>query len=114
LRIGPEDIIQIQVCEWLKNNTDLPFYHYANERKASQQYCSILKRKGVKAGVADLHLPRPNDKFKDLWIELKAPLGKISESQAVFLRQRIEEGSCAHIAYSAEEAILMIKEFYDI
>lgn len=112
--IGREDLIQVAVVEWLKQCTDLPFYHYAGERQCSAQTGAFLKRKGVKPGVPDLHLPRPNATHKDLWIELKTPTGRVSPAQAEFLRQRIEEGSCAHIAYSADEAILMIKAFYSI
>ncbi len=111
---GQEDLIQIQVVEFLKQCTDLPFYHYAGERKCTPQAGALLKRKGVKAGVADLHLPRPNKTYRDLWIELKTPSGKVSAAQADFLRQRVEEGSCCHIAYSSAEAILMIKAFYSI
>lgn len=111
---GQEDLIQIQVVEFLKQCTDLPFYHYAGERKCTPQAGAFLKRKGVKPGVPDLHLPKPNATHKDLWIELKTPSGRVSPSQAEFLRQRIEEGSCCHVAYSAPEAILMIKEFYGI
>ena len=112
--LGPEDIIQIQVVEWLKQKTDLPFYAYASERRCSPQAGALLKRKGVKPGVPDLHLPRPNATYKDLWIELKAPSGSVSDAQAEFLRERIEEGSCCHIAYSSSEAILIIRDFYSI
>ena len=112
MKIGKEDIIQIQICEWLKQTTDLPYYHYAGERKCTPQYGSMLKRKGTKPGVSDLHFPRPNDTFKDLWIELKAPGGKVTEAQTQFLHDRMTEGSCCHICYSSNEAIGVIKSFY--
>ncbi len=113
-KVGEEEIIHLQVVEWLKQKTDLPFFHYANERKCTAMQGMRLKRLGVKPGVADLHLPRSNEAYKDLWIELKSPTGKISKSQADFLRERMGEGSCAYVAYSSEEAIDIIKEFYKL
>lgn len=113
-KIGLEEIEHLKTVEWLKQMTDLPFYHYANERKCTPMEGVRLMRLGVKPGVADLHLPRSNETYKDLWIELKSKDGRVSEAQANFLRERIEEGSCAEIAYSSEEAIEIIKSFYGL
>lgn len=115
MKIGDEDIMQIQVNEWLLQcHPDLPSFHFANERKCSPLEGRLLKRKGVRKGVLDWFFPRSNNTFKDMWIEQKTKTGKITKEQAEFARERIKEGSCVHISYSAEETILMIKAFYSI
>lgn len=114
MAIGAEAKIQLQVMEYIKQVAKVPVIHVANERNSNAQHGAFLKRMGVVAGFPDLFFPKPNATFKDMYIELKVPGGRVSEAQASFIRERIAEGSCAHIAYSAQEAILMIQEFYSI
>lgn len=114
MTFSAEDLLQIQVCEFLKQCTDIPFMHIANERKTSPAHGAKLKRMGVKSGVSDLFLPRSNGKQHGLWIELKSAKGKLSETQLTFMTQMIEEGYGAHVCYSAQEAILVIKSFYSL
>lgn len=45
---------------------------------------SILKQEGVKAGVADLLLLYPNEKFSFLAIEMKTKTGRQSENQKIW------------------------------
>lgn len=40
---------------------------------------------GCKAGVSDLFIAIPNGTYSSLWLELKAPGGKPTESQYEFL-----------------------------
>lgn len=109
-----EDLMQVQVIEYIKQCTDLPYFHIANQRQTSPAHGAKLKRMGVVAGVSDLFIPRSNGKQHGIFIELKSPGGRVSEAQQKFLSQMITENYGAHVCYSAQEAILIIKSFYGI
>ena len=53
----PEDAIQIEVAALL-DLLELPWFHVPNERQCSPITGAILKRKGVRAGVPDVIIPR--------------------------------------------------------
>jgi len=114
MKLLEETIMQIKVYEFVKQNTDLPFYHFPLEGKRNPMYAKILKRQGMIPGVSDIFLPRGNAFHKGVWIELKTLAGKISPAQTVFMNQMIDEGYLARVCYSAEEAIQLIKDFYDL
>lgn len=106
--INPEAIEQIKVVEFVKQCTDLPVIHIANERITSAYAGAILKRMGVRAGCADLFFPRQ----PALWIELKTKKGKLSLLQKEFLDEMRKEGYTAEVCYGADEAIKFIKSHY--
>lgn len=113
--IGAEAISQIQICEWLRQlHPEIPYIHIANERQTNPVFGRILKRMGVRKGVSDLFLPKPNDTFSGLWLELKSPTEKLSLNQIIFMNEMIDLGYAAHAAYSFDEAILIIRNFYYI
>lgn len=114
MTFSAEDLIQVQVCEFLTQCTDIPFWHTANQRSTSPAQGAKLKRMGVVAGVADLFLPRSNGKFHGLFIELKSPKGIVSDAQAKFISRMQMEGYAAHVCYSSEEAIQLIKSHFGI
>lgn len=110
----PEQIEQIKVFEYVKQCTDLPFIHIANERKTSPQQGALLKRMGVVAGCADIFIPRARSPYHGMFIELKTLKGKPSLSQLEFLTRMNKEGYFSLVCYGAEEAIETIIKFYDI
>lgn len=110
--MNSEQIEQIKVHEFVKQCTDLPFIHIANERKCSAQQGALLKRMGVMPGASDIFIPRSNGTLHGLFIELKTKSGKVSDNQNIFIEKMIFEDYGAMIAYGAEEAILIIKSFY--
>jgi hypothetical protein len=112
--VNREAIEQIKVAEFVKQCTDLPFIHIANERRTSPQQGALLKRMGVRAGVSDIFIPRANQYYHGLFIELKTLTGKASPAQKQFVRDMIAEGYEAVFAYGAEDCIAIIKEFYGI
>jgi hypothetical protein len=114
MKVGPEDIEQIKVCEFVKQCTDLPFIHTANERRCSPQQGAFLKRKGVLAGVADIFIPRAHGKYHGLFIELKTLKGKPTPAQIKFLDNMNKEKYFALVCYGAEETIETIKTFYNL
>ncbi len=111
-----EDIEQIKVVEFVKQCTDLPVIHIANQRQTSPQHGAMLKRMGVRAGVSDMFFPRsnPSGDKKGLWVELKTLKGKPSQLQEQFLSDMIGEGYTGKFAYGAEHAIDIIRKFYQI
>lgn len=114
--INEEDIIQIQVCEWVKQVAKIPVIGIANQRQCSVQYGMMLKRMGVRAGVSDLFFPRSSfdNHFKGLWLELKTKTGKPSQAQEGFLCDMIAENYMGNFAYGEKQAIEIIRKFYNI
>ena len=114
MKIGAEAIEQIIVVEWLKQCTDLPFFHIAGERKCSPQYGAFLKRLGTKPGVSDLFFPRASKSFSGMFMELKTLKGKPTVEQISFLEEMKKEGYFGIICYGSKEAIETIKIFYGL
>jgi hypothetical protein len=107
-----EDIQQIIVVDFVKQCTNLPVFHIPNQRQTSPQHGVMLKRMGVKRGVADLFFPRGNQHFKGMFLEMKTSTGKPTKEQIQFLNDmRLENYFCI-ISYGAQEAIETIKAFY--
>lgn len=112
--IGEETTEQIKVVNWIRQCTTLPIIHVANERKCTPQHGIILKKMGQRSGVFDLFLPRSNGKQHGLWVEMKSRKGKPTTTQLDFMCEMISENYGAFVAYSADEAILIIKNFYSL
>lgn len=109
-----EDIEQIKVVEFVKQCTDLPVIHIANQRTTSPQHGAMLKRMGVRPGVSDLFFPRSNRIHSGLWLELKTLKGRPTQLQIDFIVDMIKEGYAAKVCYGAEHAIALIKDFYSL
>lgn len=114
MRMTKEDIAQIQVVDWVKQCTDLPVWHTANQRQTSPQHGSMLKRMGVRPGVADLFFPRKQGLFSGLFLELKVGSNKPTPLQTAFLEEMTKEGYMAACVWGSEAAIEFIKTFYNI
>lgn len=110
--LKPEQITHINIVNWF--NEKYPEYaddlhHFANERKCSIQEGVILKRMGVKKGVADFFLALPINKYHGLWMELKTGKNKLSAEQIKFLeRKKIRKYMTATVR-GLEEAIEIIE-----
>lgn len=114
MKIFAEDIELIKIHEWVKNKTTLPFIHCANERTCTPQYGSILKKKGQRAGVSDIFIPRATKGYHGAWIELKVGNNKPSVLQQQFLDDMTKEGYFSACVWGSEAAINVIKELYSI
>ena len=78
-KIGLEDTQLIILMDWIRfNKLDDVTYHCANERSTTPQAGALLKRKGVLAGVADVIMMKPSQRWHGLAIELKVKGGKLS------------------------------------
>lgn len=106
-----EDIEQQMVIKWTQQPTvreKYPalklLYHVPNERKCSAQEGTRLKRMGVKAGVPDLVLPVSVGEHHGLYIEMKAPNGRVSEAQKWWLKELTAQGYLAAVCYGWKQA----------
>jgi hypothetical protein len=70
-----------------------------------------LKSEGVLAGVADLFLMKANTKYHGLFIEMKAPKGKVSDQQKYFIEQAKAQGYAACVCFGFDEAQAAINNY---
>jgi len=64
-----------------------------------------LKAEGVKAGVPDLFLPYPNNKYHGLFIEMKIKGNKPTALQRDWLAALAKQGYHSKVCYDSQEAI---------
>ena len=114
MKLNDETVAQIQICDWLIQKTDLPFYHFVQEGKRTYANAAVLKRMGMRSGVSDLFIPRKQGIYSGLWLELKVGKNKPTPAQANFLAQMTKEGYMAVCVCGADAAIEFIKTFYEI
>ena len=109
-----EQIEHINLVNWFNYNfPELAddFHHFANERRCSIQQGRLLKRMGVKKGVADFFLAVACNGNHGLWIELKTGKGKLSPEQIKFLERKTSRGYIAVAAWGFEAAVEIIKTY---
>ena len=70
-----------------------------------------LKAEGVLAGIPDLFLPHPVDPYHGLYIEMKAPDGKVSTLQHARIKELREAGYRVVICYSVASALDKLNEY---
>jgi hypothetical protein len=78
------------------------FFHVPNGGRRNAREAGRLKSFGVLPGVSDLVLVQ---KGKAFFLELKAPKGRLSESQIIFQSAVNSAGCCASTAYGIDEAL---------
>lgn len=72
-----------------------------------------LKREGVRAGVADLCLLKPNAEFHALFIELKYKnTNNQSKAQIEFQKYCNDNGYCYKVVRTLDEFMLTIKKYF--
>ncbi len=92
MKLNPEQIDHINLVNWFRfefPELEDDFHHFANERRCSIQEGRILKRMGVKRGVADFFLAIPLNGKAGLWIELKVGKNKPTKEQIAFAERKI-------------------------
>ncbi len=117
MQLPKEMVDHINVVNWFSYQypqlaDDL--HHFANERRCSVQQGRLLKRMGVKRGVADFFLAIPMNGYAGLWIELKVGKGKLSVEQSEFLARKNERGYIATACWGFEAAIETIKAYLKV
>lgn len=70
-----------------------------------------LKAAGVRAGVPDLFLPVPRERWHGLFIEMKAPGGRISSAQQWWLTELAKVGYQTSVCWSWQEAADLLERW---
>ena len=113
-----EDDHQIALFRWAAmrkthDGNPLTDYMFAipNGGRRNPREAARLKKMGVKAGVSDIFLPIPRNNCHGLWIELKAPKGRISPEQKAWIDRMQEQGYAARVCFGWEAARIEIEEY---
>jgi len=118
-----ESTLQIHCVKWL--NLAYPklaplCFAIPNGHKRSKITAAILKREGVRAGVADLffakakYLDINNSKWLDkhgLFIEMKVGKGKQTDAQLAFEKAVTEQGYAYRVVRTFDEFKLIIENW---
>ncbi|MDR2448665.1 MAG: VRR-NUC domain-containing protein [Prevotellaceae bacterium] len=102
--IHEESKLQRMCVQWFRVQFPrLTLFAIPNGGRRGKVEAAIMKGEGVLAGVADLFLTLPNMEYNGLFIEIKTPDGRQSNSQCTFERRTIENGYCYRICRTFEE-----------
>ena len=117
-RVSDESGHQEAIFSWCDYNRNrypelALLYHVPNGGKRDAATARALKRQGVKAGIPDLVLPVARVGFYGLYIELKAPGGKLEQSQIDFLRGVSHQGYLALVCVGWQAAVQTLSEYLD-
>ena len=110
IRRSSEDTEQETVVQWARMMSGRwpelgLLHHIPNGGSRNKKEAVKLKRMGVLAGVADLHLPVSRSGYHSIYIEMKFDDGRLSKSQKEFLKAASYERNYCIVCYSAADAI---------
>ncbi len=112
-----ESEMQQNVIQWAamsKHKEILRFLHHSpNGGKRNAIEAARFKREGVKSGFPDLILPVPVKGYHGLFIEMKAPKGRTTDSQKEWTHFLKLQGYAVYICYSDTEAIETITDYLE-
>lgn len=105
-----------KVAQWARiNSRKWPelelLYAIPNGGKRHVAVAAKLKAEGVKKGVLDYCLPVARGGFHGLYLELKAPRGRLTDEQKWWIKKLVERGYAAGVCYGAEEAIRILETY---
>ena len=116
VRRSSEDAEQETVIQWARiaagkwPELEL-LHHIPNGGSRNKKEAIKLKRMGVLAGVADLHLPVPKAGYCGLYIEMKYEDGRLRKSQKEFLKMAAYWDNYCVVCYNATDAIEVIEAY---
>lgn len=99
-----------QLCLEAHPELDL-LYHVPNGGRRGKAEAAIMKAEGVRAGMPDYHLPVARGEFVGLWIELKAPGGRVSPAQRERMEALRKAGHRCEVAVGWEAARNLLIEY---
>ena len=107
---------QCKVFEWASYNLQkyphLTLLHSSlNGLKLSIGQAVKAKKSGMLKGIPDINLPFPCMEFTQLYIEMKVGKNKLTNEQKDLREKLVEGGAFYGVAFSANEAIEMIKKY---
>lgn len=116
VRLRTEGSEQETVIQWARLSSGkypelMLLHHIPNGGSRNKKEAVKLKRMGVLAGVADLHLPVAHAGYSSLYIEMKYDDGRLLKSQKTFLRLAAAFGNYCAVCYSAADAIKVMQAY---
>ena len=113
-----EDSEQITLFKWAQfRSGKYPelelMFHIPNGGKREAREAARFKAMGVKAGVPDIFLPAARGIYHGLFVEMKAPGGRVSTFQKSTLQALAKQGYKAVICFGWEEAAKTIVEYLE-
>ena len=107
---------QCAVIDWcfVQNGKYKPanrIFAVPNMAKRSYSGAQYMKNEGMRKGIPDLFLLHPVGKYHGLIIEMKSVTGKVSPEQKSWLSYFNGVNYFTYTAWSADEAIEVIKEY---
>lgn len=117
-RVSDESGHQEAIFSWCDYNRNrYPelelLYHVPNGGKRDAATARALKRQGVKAGISDLVLPVARSGYHGLYVELKAPGGKLEQSQIDFIQAVEAQGYFARVCVGWQAAVQTLSAYLD-
>lgn len=88
-------------------------YAIPNAARRSVRNGAEMKREGLRPGMPDICLPVGIGKWSALYLELKAPNGRLSDRQRERLRLLYVAGNAAWVAIGWEMAAELIEKYMD-
>lgn len=111
IRKNVEHLNQSALIEWFTlvsaKQFGLPanlLFAVPNGERRLPQTGAKLRDEGVRPGVPDLFLAVARGAYHGLFIEMKAPTGKVSVAQSTMIKLLQEQGYCCYVCYSWLEA----------
>lgn len=89
-------------------------FHIPNGGLRNKAVAIKLKKEGVRSGVPDLFLPKANDSFHGLFIEMKIKPNRTTQNQERWLRKLSERGYLCLVCYSWREAAKEICAYLEL
>lgn len=116
IRRDSEDAEQETVIQWARICSgkwpELKLLHHIpNGGRRNAKEAAKLKRMGVLAGVADLHLPVARAGYIGLYIEMKHEHGHLLDSQKEFMKMAALWDNFCVVCYSAADAIEVLESY---
>lgn len=105
-----ESIEQRKVITYCKLR-NIKVFAIPNGGKRGAKEAYFLKLEGVSAGVPDLCIPIPNEKYHGLFIEMKYGKNKTTSSQKEWINYLNKNGYLAVVCYGCDQAFDTIKKY---
>lgn len=97
--------VQAALFQWSKYYPELKYmFAVPNGGSRDLREAINLKIQGVRAGVPDICLPVPKEKYHGLYIELKVERNKPSDNQKMWIEYLNGVGYKAVVCYGFDEA----------
>ena len=119
IRLKREEAEQAAVFEWIawQEKTKPEYkaiYHVSNGAgRISIITRVVLKLLGVRPGVPDICVPIPRGKHPGLYIEMKVKPNRVTKEQEAFMGLLHGLGHRVVVAWSAHQAIELIREYVE-